>query len=90
LTQLTVKQVKSHISDGKFFRCVFVKRTDGTVRSMVCRTGVRRYLSGGELAFNPEKAELIGVFDMQKKAYRFISLDDIKELHFHGESHFFE
>jgi hypothetical protein len=87
--ELTVRQVKPLVSDGKIFKCVFRKRTDGTERVMYCRTGVKKDQTGEGLAFKPDEYNLISVYDMEKKAYRFISLDDIRELHFHGEAHFF-
>lgn len=67
-------------SSGKIFSVTFVKRTTGEVRHMNCRLGVKSYLKGGELRFNPKKKNLIVVFDMQKKAYRMINLDTAYEI----------
>lgn len=64
---------------GKFFTVWFIKK-DGTLREMNARLGVKAYLKGGELPYNPEKKGLIPVYDMQKKAYRMISWTTIKKL----------
>jgi hypothetical protein len=65
---------------GKFFTVTFVKRTDGTTRVMNARLGVRAYLKGGTLPYDPEAKGLIPVFDMQKKAYRMVTVDGITKL----------
>lgn len=64
---------------GKFFTVWFVKK-DGTLREMNARLGVKAYLKGGELPYNPEEKGLIPVFDMQKHAYRMISWTTIKKI----------
>ena len=45
---------------------------------MVCRQGVAKYVKGKGLKFKPEERSLIGVYDMHKKAYRFISLNTLE------------
>jgi len=65
---------------GKFFTVTFIKRTDGSIRVMNARLGVKAYLKGGELPYNPEPKGLIPVFDIQKRAYRMINLDTIVNL----------
>ena len=59
-------------TNGKIFSAVFTKK-DGEKRKMVCRQGVYKYVKGVGLKFKPEERDLIGVFDMHKKAYRFIN-----------------
>ena len=49
-------------------------------RTMNARLGVKKYLRGGELKFNPDDFNLINVFDMVKKGYRFINADTIQSL----------
>ena len=49
-------------------------------RTMNARLGVKKYLRGGELKFNPDDFNLINVFDMVKKGYRFINVDTIQSL----------
>ena len=62
---------------GKIFSVSFIKK-DGTERTMVCRLGVQKYLSGGKSVNDPNKH--LTVFDMQKKAYRNVALETIYKL----------
>jgi hypothetical protein len=62
---------------GEFFTVTFVKRTDGTTRTMNARLGVRKYLRGGELSYDAAEKELLPVFDVPKSAYRMIDLRSI-------------
>lgn len=64
-------------TDGKIFTVTFVKRTTGEIRVMNCRLGVTKHLKGGTQSYDPSEYDLLTVFDMQKKAYRSISLDTI-------------
>jgi len=64
---------------GKFFSAIFIKK-DGTLRTMNCRLGVKKYLKGGSLSFNPSKRGLVVVCDMQKKSYRMININTIQYL----------
>jgi hypothetical protein len=79
---ITRQQAKQLIKDtkGKFFTVTFIKRTDGTVRVMNARLGVKAYLKGGELPYNPDEKGLIPVFDIPKRAYRMINVDTITNL----------
>jgi hypothetical protein len=79
---ITTDQAKQLIKDtkGKFFTVTFIKKTDGTTRVMNARLGVKAYLKGGELPYNPDEKGLIPVYDMQKRAYRTISVGTIKNL----------
>lgn len=62
---------------GEFFTVTFVKRTDGSTRTMNARLGVRRYLKGGDLPYDAASRELLPVFDVQKGDYRMIDLRSI-------------
>lgn len=64
-------------TSGKIFRVVFSRRSDGRQREMVCRTGVKAHQSGGTILFNPISRNLFSVYDVQKKAYRFIPLENV-------------
>lgn len=64
---------------GKFFTVTFVKK-DGTTRVMNCRLGVRAYLKGGELPYNPDEKGLIPVYDVQTRDYRMINAATITNL----------
>jgi hypothetical protein len=70
-------------TNGKIFSAVFVKK-DGEIRKMVCRQGVYKYVKGVGLKFKPEERNLIGVFDMHKKAYRFINVKTLKQIKVKG------
>ena len=66
-------------TNGKIFSAVFTKK-DGEKRKMVCRQGVAKYVKGVGLKFKPEERDLIGVFDMHKKAYRFINAKTLEQI----------
>ena len=70
-------------TNGKIFSAVFVKK-DGEKRKMVCRQGVSKYVKGVGLKFKPEERNLIGVFDMHKKAYRFINVETLTQIKMSG------
>ena len=74
-------------TNGKIFSAVFTKK-DGEKRQMVCRQGVAKYVKGVGLNFKPVDAskdrDLIGVFDMHKKAYRFINVKTLEQVKIKG------
>ena len=65
---------------NKIFTVTFRKRSDGSVRVMNCRIGVKKYLHGGELPYWPDDHNLVPVFDLKKKDYRMISADSLQSL----------
>ena len=67
------------IVGGKFFSVVFVKK-DGTVRKMLCRLGVTKYLKGGTQRYDPAALNMITVYDMIKRQYRTINLNTLRSL----------
>ena len=73
-------------TNGKIFSAVFTKK-DGEKRTMVCRQGVAKYVKGVGLKFKPEDKELIGVFDMHKKAYRFINVKTLEKIRVKGKEY---
>ena len=70
-------------TNGKIFSAVFTKK-NGEKRLMGCRLGVSKYVKGVGLKFKPEEKSLIGVFDMVKRSYRFISLNTLEKLKING------
>jgi hypothetical protein len=62
---------------GKIFSVSFIKK-DGTERTMVCRLGVQKHLTGGKNVNDP--SQHLTVFDMHKKAYRNVALGTIYQL----------
>jgi hypothetical protein len=83
-----VHQVRKIVSGGKFFSVEFIKRTDGQRRLMLARTGVKAGLTGEGGAYDPEKHNLLVVYDVHKKAYRSIPTDSITYLRSGGKTHF--
>lgn len=69
---------------GKFFTVTFVKK-DGNIRTMNCRTNVQKYTNGKGLKFDPIKKDLLPVYDLQSKGYRFINILTIIDLNILGE-----
>lgn len=91
MTTITMKQAAEMIensNDGHMFSVKFVKRTDGSVRDMNCRKGVKKFTNGGSLAFDPKKKNLVCVWEANtqnpEKAYRMISLDSLLEVKMNG------
>ena len=73
-------------TNGKIFSAVFTKK-NGEKRKMICRQGVAKYVKGIGLKFKPEEKELIGVFDMHKKAYRFINIKTLEQIKVKGTTY---
>lgn len=88
---ITKKQAEAVIrnSNGKIMNVLFVKRTDGALREMVCRTGVKKHLKGGKPAYDFNEKQLISVYDMQVEAgengYRAIPLEGIRSINIDGK-----
>jgi hypothetical protein len=74
-------QAKQMIKDtkGRFFTVTFTKK-DGSTRVMNARLGVRAYLKGGELPYDPESKGLIPVYDVQTRDYRMVNVNTITNL----------
>lgn len=73
-------------SKGKIFGVTF-KKTDGSIRHMTCRLGVKKYLTGKGMSWNPELREKLSVFDTQKNEYRMINLDSLMGLTLNGQEY---
>ena len=72
---------------GQFFTVSFVKRSDGTMRTMNCRKGVMKDVKGAGHRYNIEDKNLVCVRDVQKRAHRMISLDNIKAINMRGKKY---
>jgi hypothetical protein len=68
----------------------FIKRTTGELRRMVCRFGVKTGLAGGVKSRDDAEHELKTVWDMQKNAYRSISLESVIRMKIHGKKYLIE
>jgi hypothetical protein len=85
IDKATAKQLIKD-TKGKFFTVTFIKK-DGTTRVMNARLGVKAYLRGGELPYNPEEKGLIPVYDVKTKDYRMINVNTITNVKI-GDSNF--
>lgn len=66
-------------SNGHWFSVRFIMRSNGEVRYMNARTGVRKHLKGGKPAYDFKEKKLISVFDKIKEDYRVIPEEGIIE-----------
>jgi len=82
-----IKKILLH-SKGKFFSVKFTKK-DGTLRKMVCRTGVKSYLKGG-VNTTGHIPNLLTVFDVQKQEYRNINMATLQSARVEGKEYSFE
>ena len=80
-TDNKIEQVKKMLQDnnktGNIYSVSFQKRTDGSIRKMICRGKVFKALRGGTLKFNPLERDLVQVYDMRKKGYRLIPCENV-------------
>lgn len=88
-TQLVRDKIYEAGANGRFFSVDFVRRTDGNVRHMTCRLGVKKYITGRELAFDPGVKDLVNVWDSVKRGYRFISLEGVIQIKGRGRTMYF-
>lgn len=69
---------------GRVARIDFEKKSDGRMRTMVCRMGVRKYASGkGNKGFSFADKGLLPVYEFGK-GYRSIPIDNITGIKFNG------
>jgi len=71
-------------SNGKFFSVAFRKKDD-SIRLMNCRTGVKKYLKGGENKVEAPGRPYVTVFDVQAKGYRTVNVDTIQSVKINGK-----
>lgn len=86
--ELTERRDAVEATNGRVFTAVFVKKS-GDIREMNCRLKVTKHLRGGD-STTSHIERLVTVFDMQKKEYRNINLETLKEIRFKGESKKFD
>ena len=75
---MNTKEAISIIKSGRIFSAEFVKK-DGSVRLMVGRTGVKKYLkpNAKPQAYDPRERGYIPVYDLLKKDYRLLNVQTI-------------
>jgi len=66
-------------SRGRFFSLAF-RTKSGAVRTMLCRTGVTKGVNRVGLKFDPSDRDLLGVYDMVYRGFRFINLRKVMVL----------
>ena len=73
--------------EGRVMSVEFIKRTNGEIRQMNCRTGVRKHLTGEGAKYNFSEKGLISVFDLQKNGYRTINAETIRRVRAGGQEY---
>ena len=72
------KQAIAIMKSGKFFSCSFLKK-DGSVRYLLGRSGVKKYLrpNAKPKSYDPQELGYLSVYDLQSKDYRLVNLQTI-------------
>jgi len=80
ITQDKAKEL-IHNTNGKIFSSVFTKK-DGSIRLMTGRLKVKKYLTDNARPrpYDPNKYNLICLFDMINKGYRMINIETLKQI----------
>jgi hypothetical protein len=78
-------QFLTHETDGRIFSAHFQK-TDGSMRAMVCRRGVKRHLAGGTLSYDAEGRGHVPVWDMSARQYRMVNGQTLVSFRIGGET----
>jgi len=86
VTRFNHKNLQNLVSNGAIFSVEFIKRSNGELRKMVCRLGVKKHLRGGDKAYDSKQHNLLTVFDMEKEGYRSIPVDAIQRLSVNGQT----
>ena len=90
ISRALAAQMITEYNGSQFFSVSFIKKTDGTLREMVCRKGVSKFTKGGSLAYKPSDKGLVGVWeantDQPEKAYRMINLKGLRTIKMYGNT----
>lgn len=65
-TEMSLQEFIEKTSDGRIFTVDFVKRGNGSIRTMSARRGVSKGVKGVGQAYDPKAYNLLTVYDMQK------------------------
>ena len=88
ITMAEAGKLVEEYKGNQFFTVTFIKRGNGETRVMNCRKNVKKYLKGGDRAYDPKAKKLVFVYDVKVKdrarAYRAIPLDGIKRISMSG------
>lgn len=63
--------------NGRIFRVDFIKREDGSTRTMLCRFGVKKHLKGGKATYDAGDKGLFFVYDTNKQGPRSFAIDNV-------------
>ena len=82
---VTQTQARELLESGKIVRVTFVKKSNGTTRTLVGRSGVSKGVTGKGLKFDKKDSGIVILSDFAKirsgtpvaKAYRCVCLDSI-------------
>lgn len=73
-------------SNGRIMNIVFTKK-EGTLRSMNCRLGVKKGVTGKGMRYYPILKGLLTVYDMGKNDFRTVNLKTIQRVKVSGEEY---
>lgn len=73
---MIVENLLRETANKRIFTVTFVKN-DGSIRKMNAMRGVRKGVNGVGLKFDPSEKNLLTVYDMQKRNFRFVNLNDV-------------
>ena len=79
------EQLFKEITSGKIFTAEFIKK-DNSRRIINCRTNVKKFTNGKGLSFDPIARNLLPVYDLKAKDYRFINLSTLISVTIKGET----
>jgi len=83
--------IQSKAGNGQIFSVRFKKRSNGQIRDMTARLGVKpNNPSSNPRSWNPADHDLLCVYDMQKQDYRMISLNTTTRLRAGGQEYQFQ
>lgn len=63
---MTLSEFKDATDSGQIFTVEFIKRSNGELRSMTARRGVKKGVKGVGMSYNPADHNLLTVYDMKK------------------------
>ena len=84
---MTQEKLFKEITSGKIFAAEFIKK-DNTRRVINCRTNVKKFTSGKGLNFDPIAKNLLPVYDLKVRDYRFINLSTLISVTIKGQKYF--
>jgi hypothetical protein len=85
ITRKRAAEFLENETGGRIFSVYFQKK-DQTMREMVCRRGVRKYLRGGELPYDPKSRLLLPVFEVSSREYRMVNIASLVSFKVSGET----